>query len=418
MDLFVSAISRAEQPSYPYSTSSKFLEVLLHQMPRKLQQALADILLPKKYKITNSSRKSNQKERAKETELEPLEKFWQETRACQNFSEPVINNREEWRWQWLESCAAQAQYSLESCWQLLKDFGLSSYVKYSYFDSCYRNAKITLERELRGELRIILQYQSEYPNTLLDLRQPPRLLFWQGQLLSKTGAETGVEATTIIGSRRADSWGLQQAWQEALLLQKQCVEMQGAKIKELLPSKQAHWIISGLARGCDFAAHRGALEAGGQTLAVLPGGFDRIYPKQHKHLAQKIIAEGGALVSEYVPPAAPLKWRFIQRDRLQAALARRLLLIQSDLSSGSMHAVQVALEINRPIYVLTGDELCWQLQSPQEDAQQNFCGNLQFSPSQRQFRRDTTIMNTNYFLLEQNLARPWYEYTQSLKTQT
>ena len=416
-----------------YSKERKFLQVLLHQMPQKLQTALAEILLlevrpkVKRGKLSSFLPPSKREislfeELFHVTDTQDTQYFVMATEpeyrkkqivSLYEFVDSALSQRgawhgEDWSWQWAEDCAIQAQHSLERCWKLIKDLGLSSYVSYRYFDSCYRNGHDCLERESRGELCIILKSDDAYPKALLALRQPPRLLFWQGQLL-----ESNAEATTIVGTRRADHWGLWQAWQEALLLQKRNNPLGSeiGELAELVPASQTHWIVSGLAKGCDIAAHRGAIDAGSPTLAVLPGGFDRIYPKYHRSLAQRIVAGGGALVSEYVPQAAPLKWRFIQRDRLQAALARRLLLIQSDLNGGSMYAVQAALEIGRPVYVLDGQEICWHITPSCQ--KQGFAGALRLKQNLRQFSQVKQIMNANYALLDKQLVEKWSCFTQS-----
>ena len=379
MDLLTPVLPAASEKDRELTrikNDNKFLEVLLHQMPQKLRQRMASTLLPKKQQAS-----------------------LQKNGNRSLFVLPSVGNlTPAWQDQW--SFALQVQRSFDSCWQLFKDCG--SYAEYSYLESCYRASEDCLERESRGELRIIMQDQAEYPQALLQLRQPPRLLFWQGQL-----PKLGDEATAIIGSRRADSWGLQQAWQEAVLLQKQYIGR-----RKFGPAKQDHWIVSGLAQGCDSAAHKGALEAGGRTLAVLPGGFDRIYPKDHKGLAQRIVAEGGALVSEYVPQAAALKWRFVQRDRLQAALARRLLLVQSDLNGGSRHSVKTALEIGRSVYVLDGSETCWRIiPVKQQSLSRYFNGTVSLCKSSDQFSRNKSIMDANHALLSQQLAQVWRNYT-------
>ncbi|MEM9423926.1 MAG: DNA-processing protein DprA [Spirochaetota bacterium] len=389
---------------------NKFLEVLLHQMPWKLRQSLGEILLPEKQgrKINRELNRGKDKGIVDEDcLLFPLPPILSGSlpKHVSDHSDPSdsdleLRRNEKWRLQWLESCAAQVQSGLDNAWQLLKDLGLSNYISYRYFESSYRDARDSLERELRGDFSIILRRQPEYPLSLLELRDPPRLLFWQGQVLGPKD-----EATAMIGSRRADPWALQQAWQESLLLQK--VSVGGQKF---VASSAPHWVVSGLAEGCDLAAHKGTLRAGGKTLAVLPGGFDHIYPKHHERFSQRIVAEGGALVSEYVPQAAPLRWRFIARDRLQAALARRLLLVQSDSGGGSMHAVQIALEMGRPVYVLKGDEPCWDIR-PTGPKVKDFYKSVCLRPHSRSFFQDESMMSANHALLDKHFAQTWSHYT-------
>ncbi|WGK70212.1 DNA-processing protein DprA [Candidatus Haliotispira prima] len=404
----------------PAEDHSKFLEVLLHQMPLKLQEGLVELLLPGAESLSGAETTKNVESPG--AELSPGYLFFGR-QVAQNSENHALYHAEEWRSRWLQSRAEQAGRSLDSCWQLLKDLGLNSHVKFRYFENCYRESQDCLERELRGELRIILRHRKEYPDALEALHRPPRLLFWRGRLPADNDA-----TTAIIGSRRADSWAIQQAWQEALLLQKEYTAPNDLNELHCRPPVQApaqaqvHWIISGLARGCDYAAHKGALEAGGPTMALLPGGFDHIYPKDHEGLARRIADEGGALVSEYVPQAAPLKWRFIRRDRLQAALAQQLLLIQSDLNGGSLHAVEAALKMGKPVYVLDGSERSWLPKNyPAQDAGKtgtetgaeaktsDLSGTLCLYLSQRRFSREEALMSANYALLEKELAKPWRE---------
>ena len=110
-------------------------------------------------------------------------------------------------------------------------------------------------------------------------------------------------------------------------------------------------VVSGLAVGCDAAAHRGALSVGGATVAVLAHGLDaRTYPAEHIALARAIATGPGALVTEYeaATPAAP--WRFAVRDKLQAELALAVVLAEAPAKSGSFHAIRRARELGRPIF--------------------------------------------------------------------
>ena len=111
-------------------------------------------------------------------------------------------------------------------------------------------------------------------------------------------------------------------------------------------------IISGLALGCDEAAHRGALEVGGRTIAVLATGIDRVHPETHASLQTELVHRGGLLLSEY-PLGTPVsKHRLIARDRIQAALGDELLIIECGRSSGTMHTVRFAERCHRPIFAL------------------------------------------------------------------
>ena len=117
-------------------------------------------------------------------------------------------------------------------------------------------------------------------------------------------------------------------------------------------------ILSGLAYGCDAAAHHGALEATGRTIAVIATGLDRTHPEAHQALQDRIIASGGLVLSEY-PLATPIDtYRLVARDRLQAALSAKLLVIECGVQSGTMHTVRFAERYRRPIFALPPHTNC------------------------------------------------------------
>jgi DNA processing protein len=113
-------------------------------------------------------------------------------------------------------------------------------------------------------------------------------------------------------------------------------------------------VVSGLARGIDGEAHRGALDAGGRTVAVLGCGIDRDYPAAHAELARHI-ADSGGIVSEYEPGVEPAPWRFPARNRIIAALADAVVIVEARCRSGALITVDLAIEIGRPIYAVPGE---------------------------------------------------------------
>jgi DNA processing protein len=113
-------------------------------------------------------------------------------------------------------------------------------------------------------------------------------------------------------------------------------------------------VVSGLARGIDGHAHRGALEAQGCTVAALGCGIDRDYPAAHAELARQITERGG-IVSEYEPGVAPAPWRFPARNRIIAALADVVVIVEARERSGALITVDLAMEIGRPIYAIPGE---------------------------------------------------------------
>jgi DNA processing protein len=170
-----------------------------------------------------------------------------------------------------------------------------------------------------------------YPALLKGVADAPAVLFVKGQL-----PRDDEPALAVVGTRRATAYGRQAA-------EKIAGELARAGVI----------IISGLARGIDAVAHNAALAAGGRTIAVLGSGVDRIYPSEHKGLAQRVVGSG-ALVSEFPlgePPDAP---NFPRRNRIVAGLARGTLVIEADRESGALITVDFALEQGRDVYAVPG----------------------------------------------------------------
>jgi DNA processing protein len=182
----------------------------------------------------------------------------------------------------------------------------------------------------RGE-RVIARGAPDYPAPLLDLAEPPDEIHVRGVL------PAGARAVAIVGSRAATPYGLE------------CAERMAADLARLGVT-----IVSGLARGIDAAAHRGALEAGGVTIAVLPGGLDAITPSSHRSLAQRI-ADRGALLSEWPAGVAPHAGLFIRRNRLIAALGQATVVVEAAEKSGALSTAGVARALGRPLLAVPGD---------------------------------------------------------------
>ena len=170
-----------------------------------------------------------------------------------------------------------------------------------------------------------------FPPHLLNIPDPPAQLWVRGKasLLTRT-------AVAIVGSRRASPASLDIARRLAADL-----------------ARVGLAIVSGLARGCDGAAHRGALDAGGITIAVLGSGLDTIYPPEHRALAGEI-AQSGVLLSEFPPGAPPLPGHFRQRNRLISGLSRGVVVIEANDKSGSLITAGCALSQGREVMVVPG----------------------------------------------------------------
>lgn len=170
-----------------------------------------------------------------------------------------------------------------------------------------------------------------YPDGLREIPDPPQLLYVRGTL--SEGDRLGIG---IVGSRRCTLYGRQQAERFAR-------ELASAGIT----------VISGLARGIDACAHRGAMEANGRTLAVLGTGVGHIYPPEHGQLAEEVIAHG-ALMSEACLRQAPVPGLFPQRNRIISGLSQGVLIVEAARNSGALHTARHALEQGRDVFVIPG----------------------------------------------------------------
>lgn len=186
------------------------------------------------------------------------------------------------------------------------------------------------EQNEQNEIASISIFDKEYPNQLRDLASPPLLLYYRGNKQCLIG-EPGI---AIIGSRKASELSLDFAFKSALGI-----------------GKKGITVVSGLALGCDTAAHKGTLAGNGKTVAVLAGGIDNdtIYPKGNLQLAHNIIEKQGCLVSEYPSGTPVAPYTFIERDRIQSGLSHTLLVIQTTIDGGSMQTYKFAVDQKRRV---------------------------------------------------------------------
>ncbi|MGH9357362.1 MAG: DNA-processing protein DprA [Terriglobia bacterium] len=171
-----------------------------------------------------------------------------------------------------------------------------------------------------------------YPPLLKQIADPPLALYANGDPAALCG-----HAVAVVGSRRPSAYGSSVAHRLAGdLAQRQTV------------------IVSGMARGIDSAAHRGALEAGGKTVAVLGSGLDVIYPRENKKLAERI-AERGAVVSEFPLGTPPVPENFPIRNRIISGLSLGTVIVEAAEYSGSLITARLALEQNREVFAVPGN---------------------------------------------------------------
>ncbi len=175
-----------------------------------------------------------------------------------------------------------------------------------------------------------------YPETLASIPDPPAMLFFRG------GVAPGdlPPCAAVIGSRRCSLYGRRVARTLA---------------GELAAAGVA--VVSGLARGIDAEAHRGALDAGGVTAAVLGSGVDVIYPAEHRGLSEKITVRG-CLISEYPPGTQPARHAFPERNRLISGLSRAVVVVEAGERSGTMITVGTALDQGREVLAVPGEITC------------------------------------------------------------
>jgi DNA processing protein len=203
------------------------------------------------------------------------------------------------------------------------------------------NADRELARKLDGteilgrlqaaDARLVGPNDKEYPGEVLELFDPPAGLFVRGRPLG-----TLEPRVAIVGARNCSPAG------------REVAELLGEAL-----ARVGGCVVSGGARGIDAAAHRGALQAGGNTVAVLGCGIDRAYPSENRRLLERIAANG-ALVSEYPPGVPALPFRFPARNRIIAALSRAVVVVEGAIGSGSMITADHALDIGREVLAVPG----------------------------------------------------------------
>jgi DNA processing protein len=184
----------------------------------------------------------------------------------------------------------------------------------------------------RGGISLTALGDEDFPALLEEITDPPDLLFYKGSMRKHEE-----RAISIIGSRRETGYGREQAFRIARDL-----------------AANGITVVSGLARGIDTAAHEGALDGGGRTIAILGSGIKRVYPPENMDLAERMIAQGGAVISEFHPNAGPLAFHFPFRNRLVSGLSHGVLLIEAREKSGTQITIGHALAQGREIFALPG----------------------------------------------------------------
>src|SRR5256886_7884731 len=186
-------------------------------------------------------------------------------------------------------------------------------------------------RKLDGD--VIVLDDGVYPSLLRETYDPPVVLYVKGAWSECLDGP----CVAIVGSRRCSTYG-----QNAALMLSRELAQRGVTI------------ISGLARGIDAAAHRGALEAGGRTVGVMGTGLDQVYPRDHKKLVDEILANKGALISEFPLETPPAPQNFPYRNRVISGLSLGVVLVEAAENSGSLITARLAMEQNREVFAVPG----------------------------------------------------------------
>ncbi|MFH1700435.1 MAG: DNA-processing protein DprA [Candidatus Zixiibacteriota bacterium] len=183
----------------------------------------------------------------------------------------------------------------------------------------------------KNGINIITLLDEEYPLSLSEIYDPPPFLFVKGNI-----GPSDINAVAVVGSRNASEYG----------------RMTACKMAGELAAKNVT-IVSGMAIGVDSASHRGALQAGGRTLAVLGSGIDVIYPRENKKLYREI-SENGAVISEFFPGTGPSPGHFPRRNRVISGLSKAVIVVEAGEKSGALLTADLALSQGRALFAVPG----------------------------------------------------------------
>jgi len=226
--------------------------------------------------------------------------------------------------------ASAALSAPAAAWRAL---GLPQVAAEARRDAAVRDAASAALRWLEAPGHHVLAFDNpNYPALLKEIPNPPPLLFVAGKpaLLERP-------QLAIVGSRRASAPGLDTA-----------------KAFSRCLASAGFVVTSGLALGIDGAAHRAALDAGGATVAVLGSGLQQLYPQRHRRLADAMLENDGALVSEFPLEMAPTRETFPQRNRIISGLSLGVLVVEANIASGSLITARLAAEQGREVFAIPG----------------------------------------------------------------
>ena len=192
--------------------------------------------------------------------------------------------------------------------------------------------EIKAVRKLGGD--ILLLDDGVYPSSLREIYDPPIVIYVKGSWSECLDQP----CIAVVGSRRCSTYG-----QNSALMIARDLAQRGVTV------------VSGFARGIDSSAHRGALEAGGRTVAVLGTGIDECYPRDHKKLAGDVLNNGGALVTQFPLGTPPVSENFPYRNRIISGLSLGVVVVEASENSGSLITARLAMEQNREVFAIPGN---------------------------------------------------------------
>jgi DNA processing protein len=187
-------------------------------------------------------------------------------------------------------------------------------------------------RKIGGDILVL--DDGVYPSFLREIYDPPIALYVKGAWSECLDQP----CVAIVGSRKSSTYG-----QNAALMLARDLAQRGVTV------------VSGFARGIDAAAHRGAIEAGGRTIAVLGTGIDETYPRDHKKLGEEILERGGAMVSQFPLHTPPVSENFPYRNRIISGLSLGVVVVEAAENSGSLITARLAIEQNREVFAVPGN---------------------------------------------------------------
>lgn len=185
----------------------------------------------------------------------------------------------------------------------------------------------------KKKMALVLREDAQYPPLLRQIAHPPHLLYVYGET-----DLTDRFPVAVVGTRRASAYGLTHTREIAAEL-----------------ARTGVCVVSGLALGIDAAAHTGALDGGGRTVAVLGSALDKPYPQENEPLMRRILESGGSVVSEYAPGTPPSRYSFLQRNRIIAGMCLGTLVTEGPRRSGALNTATRTLENGREVFALPGN---------------------------------------------------------------